>query len=501
MPPRPARLLDSDRVWQLAIIAVFAVVLGALMARHEMWRDEIQAWLLARDSASLADLWRSSRWDGHPLLWHVLLMPLTRAFGHPAAMQVFHWLIAVATTAVFVTRAPFALPWRAAMVLGYLPLYEYGVISRNYALTMLGLWLFCALSRREGSALWPAAGASIAFNASPMGTLLFPALAVAVATRRDLVHRYAAVALMAAAAILAALQELPAADYEHARGWHLGWNGLLAIYVARGFFKALLPVPPARIHFWNDSAFFPWPPPPGAAGILISAIAVAVVAAVVLGTAWLLRRHRWIALSWLIGASALIAFSYVKFPGTVRHHGFLWVFWVAILWWAVDNRALARRRAAALVAPTIAAGLVGVVIAGWWDWRAPFSGAEQVAEVIQKRGLATHPLVGGCDFAASGVAGYLPGGRLYYPAAGAEGSYIIWNLDRLRQNSLTDHDLVAAALARDRGRGALLIINRRLKPPEADSCTEITSCAPTIVGDESLWAYLCPAASGRDAPD
>jgi hypothetical protein len=44
------------------------VLLGLLLAHHEMWRNELQAWLLARDSDSLAELWRNTRYEEHPLL-------------------------------------------------------------------------------------------------------------------------------------------------------------------------------------------------------------------------------------------------------------------------------------------------------------------------------------------------------------------------------------------------------------------------------------------------
>ena len=100
----------------------------------------------------------------------------------------------------------------------------------------------------------------------------------------------------------------------------------------------------------------------------------------------------------------MILFSYVKLPGAVRHHGFLWVFWVTTLWWAIDTGALTRKRATVLLMPTIVAGLIGAVIAGWWDWREPFSAAKSVSEQIREQGLDGLPLVGGCDFAASGVA-------------------------------------------------------------------------------------------------
>jgi hypothetical protein len=51
---------------------------GFVMGHHELWRDEVQAWLLDRDSSSAIDLLSRQKYEGHPALWQLLLMPLTR---------------------------------------------------------------------------------------------------------------------------------------------------------------------------------------------------------------------------------------------------------------------------------------------------------------------------------------------------------------------------------------------------------------------------------------
>jgi hypothetical protein len=66
--------LKNDRL-PLLIAAAFLVVGGFVMAHHELWRDEVQAWLLARDSSSAIDLLSRQRNEGHPALWQLLLMP------------------------------------------------------------------------------------------------------------------------------------------------------------------------------------------------------------------------------------------------------------------------------------------------------------------------------------------------------------------------------------------------------------------------------------------
>jgi hypothetical protein len=483
----------ADRTWviNLTILGVFAVALLVLLWRHEMWRDELQAWLLARDSTSLVDLWRNSRYEGHPLLWHVLLFPLTRLFSTPEVMKFLHWLIAVGAATVVMFRAPFPALIRGALIFSYLPLYEYGVISRSYGLTMLGVWLFCALLHRSRSSLWPAGGGVIAANASVMGVLLTAALLPALWLRKPGSRRRAAAVLLIFGALVACVQAIPEDDYEHARGWHFYWDSFRVSYVASGFVTAVIPLLNNDLHFWNSSKWFPWPAPGQSPSITVLVVALVGLVSVLGVITWAVQRSFVTVAMWIAGSIALIGFAYVKFPGAIRHHGFFWVLLVATIWMAVDAEVVSRRLATAVLTPVLLVSLAASAIAAWWDWRAPFSGARCAAANIRERGVDTLPIVGGVDWAASGVAAYLPDRQLYYPAKRGPGSFIIWNLERLRQQDLTPLDLVRETAAQDRGNGAVLLINSPLRGPVAGECQEIFNCAPVVVGDEALWGYLC----------
>ena len=66
--------------------AAFGLIVLFLIQSHEMWRDELQAWLLARDSISITELFQNLKYEGHPGLWHLLLYPLTRISTIPESM-------------------------------------------------------------------------------------------------------------------------------------------------------------------------------------------------------------------------------------------------------------------------------------------------------------------------------------------------------------------------------------------------------------------------------
>ncbi|NJL84461.1 MAG: hypothetical protein HC890_18805 [Chloroflexaceae bacterium] len=101
---------------------------------HEMWNDELQAWLLARDSDSIFDLFANMKDEGHPALWHLVLFGLTRLTQNPIAMQFFHLLIATGVVYVFARFAPFNQLIKCLFTFSYFPFFEYGLISRSYSL-------------------------------------------------------------------------------------------------------------------------------------------------------------------------------------------------------------------------------------------------------------------------------------------------------------------------------------------------------------------------------
>src|SRR5450755_2141657 len=90
----------------LTLLALYALAIAFALYWHAMWRDEMQAWLIVRDSADLPALFHNLRYEGHPALWYLLLTPLTRLSRDPALMQVLHGTIAVATVAIVLWRAP-----------------------------------------------------------------------------------------------------------------------------------------------------------------------------------------------------------------------------------------------------------------------------------------------------------------------------------------------------------------------------------------------------------
>jgi hypothetical protein len=135
---------------------VAALLLGLWLAaviflatRHEFWRDEVRALSLARAAGSPLDLFALIRYDGHPILWYLLLYFGKSLVDIPLVLPATSIIIAFAAVAAFLLLSPFPLWWKSLFIFGCLPLYEYAVMARNYGISMLLLFITAALFRKR----------------------------------------------------------------------------------------------------------------------------------------------------------------------------------------------------------------------------------------------------------------------------------------------------------------------------------------------------------------
>ncbi len=224
---------DRQRWLSLGVALAFLALAAFAMSSHELWRDEAESWLIARDSSSLPELFRHVRYEGHPGLWFAFLFVLSRVTTSPVAMQLLHLGIATAVVWTFARYAPFSPLQRVLFAFGYFPLYEYGVVSRDYGLGVLFLFGACAVisakPRRFSAlvlllALVPQANIFAAILGFALGlvVLLDPWLPDGPVFAENVSRRQYAWGLAAVAVSfgLATVQMMQPADSGVVMGWH-----------------------------------------------------------------------------------------------------------------------------------------------------------------------------------------------------------------------------------------------------------------------------------------
>lgn len=486
-----------------AVTLAFAAVAGIGLWRHEMWRDELQAWLIPAGSATLGELLHNLRYEGHPVLWHLLLWPLSRIAARPEAMQVLHLAISAAAVFLFVQRAPFSRPVRALFALGYFPLYEYTVISRSYGLGMLFLFGACAaFPLRRRTYLPLAAALALLAGSNPYGWLL--ALSFAGMAALELVwdrelrgsvraaDRLASAVLFGGAAAVAAMQMIPPADGRYAESWFLTLQTPRLFRVLATVARAWLPIPnPAEPAAWNTNLL--WHLPDG----VTAAIGVALVAAAAVA----LRRSRPALVLYLAGTIALVGFTYVKYLGYSRHHGAHFLLLMACLWIA---RGASRDEAGGRRELPLLLLLAVQIAAGAWifgqDLVRPFSAAKATARFLAQPQFAGSVLIGYQDALTTPVAGYLDR-PLFRPQSRSVGTYVLWNRERQLRVPFGELCGILRRQLRQNREGIVLVWTQppplcgaRLKPEELGRFDD------SLVADERFGVYrlkLQPSARVR----
>lgn len=457
----PRRLVTPQRApalfVALVVVAYFAVI--ALVATaHESWRDEADPWLYARD-ADLSTIFIRTRYDGFPALWLLCIAPLAKA-GLPYLSQaILHLLVAAAAVGVFARYSPLTRLTKILAATSYYFAYEYAVIVRSYALTILLTCVAAALyqRRRERPMVFALVIFSL-FNVNAQGFVIAGAFALL--------------------ALIDGLSFVPA--------------GIVACGAFFSWWQVRTPPDPARhaaMHIFNRDAFA-WlvgnaylPTFPVVVSFMVGMLALLAVTMAV--------RHAREALLflWLPLAALAILHSYVWLGG-LRHAGFFLFIPLVAIWIAGDR--IGKAVLAALLLNTTLL-VSDVVAARYWllDRRAAFSGAMEMANFIADSHLLDREVAAHNLTQCEALLPYLPGKRFWYAGLGEYGTYLKW--DAAFEGALNVPYPVAELRARQHfaGKPWLLLFSVEMPNPAAHGFRLLYTNQKPIFEktDERYWLY------------
>ena len=502
------RVSFEKNFYAFCVTAVFLLVCGSVAMHHEMWRDEIQAWLLARDSASILDLFANMKYEGHPAFWHLCLMPLSRISASPILMQVFHLLIASTTVFLFVRYAPFNRLHKFLFAFGYFAIYEYAIVARNYAIGVLLITIFCVLyGQRYKRFLWIGIVLILLSHTSVHALILTIAIFAALmceylyfycckenALTEDRRQIWIGFALIGFGIVTAIVQLNPPADTGFAVGWNFNYTLQRMNNITRLITQAMFPSPRASMGFWGSHYLNSY--------ALFQLIRLPLCYFIVLWCVLRFLRRPTALLIYLIATIGLLAFFYVKYGGSIRHHGFLFFTFVLASWIYDDCPEIklpfkgiaefAQWFFSPIFTVILVIHFLGGITALSMDVEHIFSNGKRTAEYIKAEGMHDMLMVGNTDFAVSTVVGYLEKDRLYYPQGSRYGSFVKW--DKARTHALTNEDIVkeAKTLSKLNSQNVLIIMNRTLGDAlvKEYQLTLLEKFTGSTIGDEGFYLYL-----------
>jgi hypothetical protein len=136
-------LFSNKKIPTSISIGLFLVFVGLYLyskfTYHELWKDEWQAWLMARDMG-WGELLGSLYYEGHPGLWYLYLKVwslFSNGGNDEMLIQLAHAILMVGVYALVWFRFRLLIWLKGLILLSYYPFFEYGIVSRGYAFVML----------------------------------------------------------------------------------------------------------------------------------------------------------------------------------------------------------------------------------------------------------------------------------------------------------------------------------------------------------------------------
>jgi hypothetical protein len=481
-----------------------------LVQHHEMWRDEMQAWLIVRDSATFTDLLRNLKYEGHPPLWHLCLMLLGMFSASPAAMQLLHVAIAAATVFVFVKYSPFSNFQKLLFAFGYYSFYEYSIVSRNYGIGILLIFIFCALYRFRSTHF-----ISIGFtllllsHTNVFGLIIVIVVASALIVdffqvrkyrpcqTRDVLRLATGFFLIVAGIATSVLQLVPPQDSGYTPGWLFSFEFMNFAQTVGALRNAYIPIQNQTLHFWNSNIFNGYHLQYASANLVFLIMAWACGVFI----------KKWNILYIFVASSfGILLLLYAKSLGSYRHGGYLFFVFLMSAWLyrsvatckCMKLPRLAGMRSDGFFQCVTTALLlihaVGGVNANFLDHKYVFSAARDAARYIETIDDGQSLIVGHPDTAASAVLGHLGAKSFYYPQGHRLGSFVRWDMARTKNVNVRDVLALCQQASDEKGHRVILISNEPLDGygPLPVRFTLLKSFEQAVVRDEIYFIYEVP---------
>jgi hypothetical protein len=508
--PRPLKVLAKDResgwTFTLLVCIPYLAFLIWMHVHHEMWRDEIHAWTLARGAHGFAELVTGDRiYAGHPPLWYWYLYLWTWFTDSAWGIQAATVAAATAAAILLVRFAPFPRYLKVMLLCSYYFGYEYTVISRNYVLGWLLLCLFCACYHPYRIRYFALSIALALLSLTSiyglimgiflLGFFILDQLRMSNARPGSRPTEYTFVtsprllvslAMVTAAMMFCVFTIEPPDPNPFSPGFTFGalTSSALPDMMYRVNAGFLLWRKFTMAEFWGASCTF-WDDPLGWSKYVGGALVLFTTLA--LYPAWRLM------LTYGAAIATMLAFQQARYMGATRHWGHFLMLFVGACW--ILRSQFPKRShwlSTALLTVMLAIQSRSFVVGAVLDTREVFSGARDTAAFIRGAGLQDLPIAAGPDYNVAAVTGYLH--RPFYAAETGEFDDNVVFHNRRRPFSADELMNRAVAILREQKSPVLLVTTYGLPdPPAGITRTLLFSSRPGMVGDEIFFVHRLQA--------
>lgn len=147
-----SKKFDSTEGWvpEIIVISVFLVFHCFGSVFHEACFDEAHAWNIARDATLSQVFWEIPHWEGHPSLWHMILMPLAKlGVEYQVSMLIVTSFFSFISIWLILFKSPFPRIIRCLLPFTYFLFYQYSIIARPYCMMVLAFFILACLYKSK----------------------------------------------------------------------------------------------------------------------------------------------------------------------------------------------------------------------------------------------------------------------------------------------------------------------------------------------------------------
>lgn len=490
----------------LFFLSIYIFFLSHNLLHHNMWRDELEHWLVARDSTSILNLFHNIKYEGHPCLWYLCLFLLKNISRDPVIMQIFHGILASITVFIILKYSPFNNPQKVLMIFGYFFVFEYAVISRNYCLGVLLIFIFLTLYKKFGvdklvlmSIILSLSVQTHLFVSIIASFLMFYILNEYLTNKKNNHPFYKDKTLLTSIGIFSVsmILEILQLSYGISQGQEHWFSYIdpsrISKYVS-GIWYSYIPIPFSSLHFWNSNILYLLY---SHIGLIITLVLSFILFIISLN---IFKKDLKILITYFLSVTSILLFMYIKEIYSIRHFGYVYIVFISCLWLLFSKKNQKEEtlsnnyKISKLMSVFLYFILISQCIAGIYACFIcslfPFSNGKNVAEYINNNKLNNLDIVIFPDYIGASVVGYINNKDFYSLEADKKITFLTQNKIRLeRLESLSPEKAYYAVIAKSNKnkKNILLLLNKDIIKP---NLTMLKSFNNAIVSDENYNLYI-----------
>jgi hypothetical protein len=351
----------------IGFIVILCLIAMMKFFYHELWKDEWQSWLVARDM-SIGKLFSFLNYEGHPSLYYLWLKPFTLLSSlvrEDLLINISHLLLV--GVALYILFIKMQMPFYIKLMLGisYFIGFEYGVVNRGYVIVILlalmaVYYIKSAQNYHLGISLFLLCQTEVYGVLLAMTLLLFYYL-------KNRFADWIPYAFVGGGLVLFLLTIYPR---DNAEDFSRAYNKVITTHSVADVFQGNL-ANVFAIGLINDTATVGY----SAFGIVLSILLLAL-------TIYIFSNSREIQTFWIVGIGILMTFGILIYSGGVRQWGMLFILFTLCI--ELNSSVYKDRFRMAMIILLLICPIAHNVKAIANDFALPFSNAKETGLFIQK---------------------------------------------------------------------------------------------------------------------